>query len=181
MLLDKRITVKEAIVAALITLLGSADYRQREAATVALTKMAGDACNQLMLAERDVKKDCERARRASLILDRYYADNAGTMLTAIIRIRGLKKLPWLDDCEWDKSCRSRHLNLANQLADKLQVSRFAPDWNNFRLATRLYLEDMLHHRATSQQIVEEMDRLRAAEKEWIRVRGKTWGLKVEDD
>jgi len=148
------------IVAVLVAQLGAPEYSVRERAHSALVRLGPAAHVTLQLAERST--DMEVRVRARQIIDHWYCDNAA-MLAAT---HG--EPPWIAD----------HPSLQDGLAThyleraRTQIGLHGPPtWKDYRLATRLLIEDLYRQRASRSEIAALIRDLAAAQIEWVTLHG----------
>lgn len=148
-----------AIIIALTLQLGSPDFRTREAATQALARLGAASLPFLEIAERS--RDREVATRARAIIDRWYAANAERIAAGVIGERA----PWI--CGDDGQA---YLERARK-----QVGiQGPPDWSDYRLATKLMVEDMVRGRRPQVDMVRVLTGFRKDERDWIKAHGRNF-------
>lgn len=128
------------LLAALLSLLGHEDYATREKASEALAR-AGLAAEPVLLVgsrcpDAEVKARC-RALLARLARERLDADLAS--LRAGLAGKGYDAWPWIDSLPPE----NRPWAVSHYLACSTAPVRGAPDWPEYREATRLWVQDSL--------------------------------------
>jgi hypothetical protein len=153
----------EVVFSVLIANLGADDYRQRSAAHAALDRLAPLVASHLHVLEN--AKDREVATRARQILNRYYAEHAAEWAAATLPTN-YPRLPWIGefpDAELDQGLGQYYLERARK-----QIGiQGPPEWNDYRLATRLLVEDLYRQRVSRARIIVILDRLSEAETQWL--------------
>lgn len=110
-----------------------------------------EAVQALHAAEMSTQK--ETARRARLILNGIYEQHAQSWLSQHPR----EKLPWIDV----------EMTTWLELARRETRMGSPPQWLDYREATRLYVANLIRHRATHAEIRTVLRQLHAAEVQWI--------------
>lgn len=157
----------ELVFSVFLANLGSDDYRQREAAYLALHKLAPLAAAQLHAAEG--ARDREVAQRARSILNRYYNDNAAEWAGDTLPTN-YTQLPWITElpAEFAEGLGQVYLQRARR-----QVGmQGPPEWRDYRLATRMLVEDLYSRRVSRQRIILILDQLAEAERVWVSNHGQ---------
>lgn len=157
-----------AILSLFVIQLGSPRYLERELATEALRQLLPASADHLHHAENSI--DPEISLRASVVLEKYYAQTAAAKAASVLPT-GYAKLPWIDQLPPDfpnrESVVAQYLPLARR-----QVGHSGPPvWEDYRRATRLYVRDLFARRWTVEQVRELLDRMVDQEVEWIRRNG----------
>jgi hypothetical protein len=168
----------QVAVAALISLLGSPSFRQREAAMHALSPLLPVALPHLEAAEQH--PDPEVARRVQQLLMRHRRAEA-EYLSSTLMPRGWKQHPWITLYRLGGSCTEDERSLRDwclRTAMKTCPSN-PPAWQAYREATRLYLFHQLRdRRLNSMEAQALLEELAEQERQWIREHGKSYGLSV---
>lgn len=140
----------QVIVASLIAILGHDDFHRREAAQAALLKV-GPLAHPQLLAARDYHPLPEVRMRCRRLFSPWYKENAQRLAES----HG--KLPWL--CFGDYDCESVFLKIAQK-----QIGvRGPPEFEDWRLATRIYLEMLYARQCPEESIVDELEAMWQAE------------------
>jgi hypothetical protein len=155
----------ECLFSLMIDRLGHGQYRQRAAAHSCLAAAGALARPALEGAENHPVPEV-RARVAEL-LGRWEAERLWEQ-AGRLRPTSWPRTPWLS------------LNLPPLDGSYLSQARRkasgkgqgAPDWPEYRLATRLWVYAQLRQRRPTAEIVEGLDRMAAEERRWIESQGK---------
>jgi hypothetical protein len=168
----------QILATALITLLGSPSYRQREAATRALQSALPAAVPYLEAA--DGHRDQEIARRVQRLLARHRREQAEQLASALVP-KGWKQHPWITFQRSDGTCPEDDRCLRDWcLRTAMGRSPCSPPaWQAYREATRLYLLHLLLERqvtpAEARLLLEDMAE---QERQWVREHGRPYNLAV---
>jgi len=152
----------EIVFTVLAANLGSEHYREREAAHVALRQLAPVAVERLQALEKST--DREVATRVRQILDGYYAANAPAWANETLPTN-YARLPWISELPSDveQGLAQYYLERARQ-----QIGIHGPpEWNDYRLATKLLVEDLYGKRVTRRQVVIILDQMVETERSWV--------------
>ncbi len=167
-------------IAQLIDQLGSVKFPEREKAYRELKKIGPSAYPLLLKAEKS--KDAEVASRAKKLLGPHYAAHFENLATKLAPTK-YPRMPWLWTPENGYSGAFNWV-IDAQKADKT-LSGDAPDWTSWRVATKLYVHDLLREGKSEKEIVAVLDGMANAEINWIRDYGKQYVppilLPVEED
>jgi len=150
-----------------VTNLGSDQFRQREAASAALQRLAPVAVRRLQIAEHC--SDREVSTRARQILDRYYAENAAAWANSTLPST-YHRLPWMAELPAEYADGLGQFYL--QRARREVGMQGPPDWQDYRLATRMLVEDLYRERMPRERIVEILDQLVNVERDWVTHHGQ---------
>jgi hypothetical protein len=157
----------ELVFSVFLANLGSDDYRQREAAHAALQQLAPLAVERLCIAESSA--DREVATRTRRILNKYYDDNAPRWADETLPTQ-YGQLPWIGElpAEYAEGLGQVYLQRARR-----QVGmQGPPEWRDYRLATRMLVEDLYSRRVPRQRIILILDQLAEAERVWVSNHGQ---------
>jgi len=152
----------EIVFSILATNLGADDFRQREAAQAALQQLAPFVVHRLHAVEKT--KDREVATRVRRILDRYYAQHATVWANNTLPT-DYPRLPWI--CELPSTVDQERAQYYLEQARSQIGVHGPPHWDDYRLATRLLIEDLYGSRVPRRQVIVVLDRLAEAERSWI--------------
>ena len=172
-------TALSVLIAALAGQLASDDFRVRERASTALRDMMPAALPILLKSEKS--RDAEMAVRARRIVDAWYQSNADRW-AAETKPTGYPVIPWL--CGTPKYGIEQEDIEAYLSAARGQIGmQGSPDWQDYRLATRLLIADLYARRQQRSRIIEMLDYLVRAERKWIADHGGVYSppLKAADD
>lgn len=146
--------------------LGHRRFQCRESAQRALAALGPVALPALSRARSH--PDAEVRERASRLLDRYRGE------LALLRVRGLGRLPWLalpeDEQEVQQGVRWLRVarDMLNPRGEVGRVRTGEPDWPEYRKATELWLVSQLVQRRPESEWREELVRMWQEERDWIR-------------
>lgn len=156
--------IESAAVFALAMNLGSQNFHVREATTSALYSMGGRTLPYLAHIE---KHGCLESKvRARGLTFKWRSDNAP-------KIAGLfGVLPWIYPVSCtivvDEETRQLYLSRARRTVGM----HGPPDWLDYRLATRMLVEDLIYRGVEEKEITSLLSKLAKEENEWIRQNGK---------
>jgi hypothetical protein len=155
----------------LIAQLGSPSYQKRELAMQSLHQMAPLILPYLESAR--LHKDVEIARRSELVLVSYY-EQAAAQFTKKARPSRWPCLPWIDMLPKDYPDRTLIVEyFLAQARDKVG-RKGPPDWDDYRLATELYLNYLFQKQHKLDDAIDLLDRMAGAEEKWITDNGKNY-------
>jgi hypothetical protein len=152
----------ELLFAILLSNLGAEDYGRRQAAHRVLQQVAPLAVHRLQIAEKS--SDREVATRARQLLNRYYADSAATWARHLTAERD-DEFPWIADIpsEHTSGALPYYLDIARGQLEK----QGPPNWPEYRLATRLLVQDLYTRRVSQRDILLLLSELAESERQWI--------------
>jgi hypothetical protein len=159
-----------------IAQLGSPSYSKREQATQALTQLAPLIVPYLESAK--AHRDTETARRAKLILAGYY-ELAAARFTEKARPTRYPRLPWLDMLPRDYPDRTAIVEYFVTQARERIGRKGPPDWEDYRLATQLYLHHLFLNQQPLDGAIELLDRMATSEEKWITENGKNYSPQLK--
>lgn len=157
----------ELVFSVYVANLGADQYRQRESATAMLHKIAPIVVQRLHVAERS--EDREVATRARQILDQYYAANAPVWAANTLP-SNYALLPWIAELPSEQPEGIGQFYL--QRARRLVGMHGPPDWQDYRLATKMMIEDLYSQRVPRERIILILNQLAEVEREWIAQNGQ---------
>jgi hypothetical protein len=149
--------VLECALSANVEQLGDRSYRRREEAHRALADFGRLAVPHLEKAQ--ASPNPEIARRATLLLGPYEVEIADRRSRELMPTDWPRR-PWLDLPEY---AMGHYLSLARSETSKSG----APDWPEYREATRLWVRGCLLQRRPVEEIRSELDRMAEEERSWI--------------
>jgi hypothetical protein len=162
----------DLLIALLIAQLGSPSFREREAATQALRSLGPVAMVHLEIAK--AHPDCEVASRAKMLARAHRAAIIAALWTQA-KPTTYKRMPWISFSYTagvlEPPSNWHWISLARQ-----QGAQSGPenDWNDERMAMRLYCRWLLEEGHSLAEVVALLDRLAAAEVRWIEQNGANW-------
>ncbi len=163
------------IVVALISQLGSPNYSERATARYHLSRMAPIAIGQLKAAEKH--PDPEVRRHARQLVAAYYESQA-PRLAKETRPSNWPEIPWLDMLPANHPQRDQILSYYLTRAQKEIGRSSAPKWEDYRLATKLYMEDLFRNEQRPAQVRQLLDSMAEHERDWIRRNGTRYNPPV---
>ncbi|MGF1578462.1 MAG: hypothetical protein ACFCD0_03780 [Gemmataceae bacterium] len=169
-------TVSTMVVVALIAQLGSPNYSARATARYHLSRMAPLAVDHLKAAEKH--PDPEVRRNAKQVLASYYNSQA-PRLAQQTRPSNWPRLPWLDMLPANHPQRDRILAYYLPRAQKTIGRKAAPEWEDYRLATQLYMEDLFRNEQRPDQVRQLLNSMADHERDWIRRNGTRYNPPVQ--
>jgi hypothetical protein len=149
--------------------LGDRSYRRRDAAHQALASCKRLAVPYLQRAEQHPNP--EVARRVAILLEPYAEEIADTHSHAI-KPTNWPRRPWLSLYD----CPVTHY-LA-QAREHIKATG-APDWPEYREATRLWVRSLLLQRRPVEEIQSELDRMATEERWWILQNGANYNPPIK--
>lgn len=148
----------------LITQLGSPRYRERERANELLHRLSPLAAPYLKAAKQH--NDLEIADRSYRILARYYAVRA-EHLAEKTRPSEWPRIPWLDMLPDNHPDRQAVVQYYLAQAHEKNCAKGPPHWDDYRLATKLYLQQLFRDQHDADKIRSLLDQMAASEKQWL--------------
>lgn len=155
----------------LISQLGSPQYRERARASHELYQMAPLVVPYLEAARRH--EDLEVSQRSTLILATYYESVADRVAESMKPSRW-PRLPWIDMLPENHPDRKTVIDYYTQQARNRIGRKGPPNWEDYRLATKLYMRELILERQRPQQVQHLLDRMVECECQWIRTNGKKY-------
>lgn len=155
----------------LIFQLGSPSYHQRQRATKSLRQLAPLILPYLEEAKKH--PDQEIAKRCNRILTLYYY-NAADALTKEARPTGWSRLPWIDMLPQSHPNRSAIIEYYLDQARGKIGRKGPPVWDDYRLATQLYLRQRFQQRMKMNEATNLLDEMACKERDWIIQNGKNY-------
>jgi hypothetical protein len=144
--------------------LGHRSYQRRAEAHHVLAACGRLAIPYLERAER--RGDPEVARRAAILLERYADEMVDRRSRAILPTNWPRR-PWL--ALYDGSVT----HYLSQARTHVKATG-APDWPEYREATRLWVRSLLLQRRPVEEILNELDRMATEERWWILQNGANY-------
>jgi len=158
--------VNQILCLSLVLSLGSPAYQEREAATLALSRLSPEA--YLVWAAKS--QDAEIAARGRVLLDAHWWKVAGELMPS----KKWPYQPWCDSLPYDYPGRhpliDDYLGRAGQSCHS--ISSEQPHWWKYRLATKYLIYDLLKAGKSRQEITVLLDKMVDFERAWI-LRHKT--------
>lgn len=152
--------------------LGARSFRQREAAHRTIQRMGRAALPFLEIAARH--PSAEVRRRSAVLLARY-EDEIAERESHKVLPSNYPRLPWIVDVSVESEWMmvDRHLTEARKA---VPFDRQGPnyEWPQYRIATRLWIKSQLLQRRPLAEIVEDLDRMVQAERDWIQTYGGSY-------
>lgn len=162
-------TITSAMLAVvLITQLGAPSYRQRVRAMNRLEPIVPAVAPYLEAATQH--RDPEIARRASSLLAHYY-QSVADQLSEQVRPAHWPRTPWLDMLPPDYPDRQVIVSFYLSAAQRKIGPHGPPEWDDYRLATRLYLRQLIMDRRRLDEVHLLLDRMAEQERQWIQQNG----------
>lgn len=156
--------------------LGSSRYQERDQCQRLLTHFTATVADDLTAAADD-HPDAEVRRRCQQLLDLHFQQTAKTK-SATTLPKGWPRLPWVDMLpDSDEFCGVSQHYL--ELARKVTGEKGPPDWEDYRYATRLLLEDLYASRRTALTVPRLLELMRDRERDWIREHGGRYNPPIE--
>lgn len=160
-----------ALCSILVVEMGSPSFRQRERAAVALDRLMPLSVPYLEPAE--AVGDPEIELRAYELISKHYESTAEQKAANTLP-PNYSRLPWLDQLPMEYPNRREVISHYLAEAHK-RIGRKGPNgWEDYRLATQLYLRQLYSRRHTSYQVGPLLERMRDQEIEWIARNGKRY-------
>lgn len=154
------------VILILISQLGSDSYPRRERAQIALLKLAPWAENELRVALRVA--DAEIRQRSYEILSHFYRQSAADKASRLRPPCGYPRLPWVDMLPDYRPDRTATIRYYLGEAHKQMGQKGPPEWDDYRLATRIYATDLLGDPDTAGGVGPLLDEMAAREIQWIK-------------
>jgi len=163
------ILLLDCVLSLTVEQLGDRSYRRRDAAHHALASCKRLAVPHLQRAEGHPNP--EVARRAAILLEPY-ADAIADNRSHAIMPTSWPRRPWLSlyDCPVTPYLA--------QARTQVKTSG-APDWPDYREATRLWVRSMLLQRRPVEEIRNQLDRMASEERWWILQNGANYNPPIK--
>jgi hypothetical protein len=155
----------------LIDQLGASSYQKRQEAMQALQQLAPLIVPYLESVRGH--QDLEIARRSEVILASY-CEKAADHFIKRAKPTNWTYLPWIDMLPKDYTDRDIIVEYFLAEAREKIGRKGPPDWEDYRLATELYLHYLFLNQHSLPHAIELLDRMAAQERQWIANNGKNY-------
>lgn len=161
-------------VAVLVNRLGDGRYAVRERASASLAGMMPQAESYLKDASSHPNK--EIAVRSELLVSKYHREQAVIWSEKILPDK-YARMPWIDKLPLDVPNRDGIMSW--HLSKAYKVTAGYQGWPAYRVATKLYVKDLIGSGRTKKEIVQLLNRMADVEIKWIREYGQKYVPPIE--